>query len=698
VSELFLKSLRFKDFRTFGEFAAEIVPAPGLTLLVGTNGLGKSSFFDALEWGLTGEVRRFKSYMGPANQGRYLTRRGAPMGSHEVCLEFSDASVLSRGPAMQPDIAEVITLLKKAVWTAQIQDIGTYLAFTHFLGQAAEQRFTSRARGEQWESLKGPSGIERLDEVRQGLRGRATEMAFNRRIRRETEAVAEAERQLAEWQRWRPRLGRLREAAEAAGALPAEAFASRLQVLVAAVARLGSNFEDDAAASPGERLAAVRVELEELRQEAVSRRAMLEAVADLPQRYAAQTAAADSEAQPLVDARAAAEGEAEALAAAVAVTVSARERLDTAAGTVAARDAEVAGLESVRANLDTAARVEADLTRLQAERQRLDAELGRRRAEIQKLEDELSDIQTRSATIVGLAAAAQAAAGLAEQARRLPELREQAAAGATAQAEAKRDAEIARERLTGLTSERNRLESELEGVRAALEAARDRASAVAAAVAEIASHLHDDDLDCPVCKTRFEPGGLRLVAKEAAKAQSAALTDAEAQHAALLAQLGDTIQRIAVADAVLRNAEAARAQVAADAAAAAELEAWLRAVLPGAGDLVSAALEAERRAAEALATARVAAAADQARRAEAAALRDNLRADLSPLEQQVAGLRDELVGRAAERRSALERLAAAGLVDATAARLDLRLANARKARVEAEAARLNAREELRQPT
>lgn len=98
MSDLFLKSVKFQDFRTFGTFETKVVPAPGLTLLVGTNGLGKSSFFDALEWGLTGEVRRFKSYMGAADESRYLTRRGAPLGGQTVSLAFSDETPFIAAP------------------------------------------------------------------------------------------------------------------------------------------------------------------------------------------------------------------------------------------------------------------------------------------------------------------------------------------------------------------------------------------------------------------------------------------------------------------------------------------------------------------------------------------------------------------------------------------------------------------------
>lgn len=98
MSEIFLSRIAIRDFRTFGDFAIDIPAAPGLVLLTGTNGLGKSSFFDAIEWGLTNKIRRFEPYI---NKGRkkllekdYLTRRGAEPGSHSVALNFSDGAAL----------------------------------------------------------------------------------------------------------------------------------------------------------------------------------------------------------------------------------------------------------------------------------------------------------------------------------------------------------------------------------------------------------------------------------------------------------------------------------------------------------------------------------------------------------------------------------------------------------------------------
>ena len=123
MSEVFLNQLQLLNFRTFGKFALDVAPAPGLVLLVGTNGLGKSSFFDAIEWGLTGQIRRFQSYLTASiSEADYLTRRDAPPNSHEVRLQFNLGDPLIRTADHAPDPAKVIELLKKRDWEAPIQD------------------------------------------------------------------------------------------------------------------------------------------------------------------------------------------------------------------------------------------------------------------------------------------------------------------------------------------------------------------------------------------------------------------------------------------------------------------------------------------------------------------------------------------------------------------------------------------------
>lgn len=697
MSDLFLSSVEFRDFRTFGAFEVEIVPAPGLTLLVGTNGLGKSSFFDALEWGLTGEVRRFKDYMGTTNQGKYLTRRGARSGTHKVALGFSDGTKLVRGPSEEPGDKRVVELLKKAAWTAQIQDIGTYLAFTHFLGQAAQTRFTNRERNEQWESLKGPSGIDRLDEVRNGLRGRATELAFNRRIRREKEIVDETARQLTEWRAWSARLTRLQENASASGVLPPDELNRRVDALVVDLAKYSPEDQSLPPNQVSERLSALRSSLEEARRRLMSRRSDLESLADLPERYATQAAAADSNSPALIEAGKDAARETTALSEAAIASEAAREHLRAASTNWATLNAEVERLEQARMDLDDVAHAERDLAWLDTESRRLNAELASGRVELQALEDELKAIQGRMDAFAGLTATAQMAGELAILAQQLSSSRAKAKASSDAQFKAESKAAIARQELDSLTAERDRLVSELGSARASAEGARSRASAVTAAVAAIASHLHEDDVDCPVCKTKFQRGSLRLLAEEAANSQDAALAAAESKHTDLNRQLNSLLQRIAANEAVLGAAENARKLAAADAGDVADLERRLEAALPGTlGDLVIAAVEAKRRASLALSEAQAEKLADESRRSEVTVRLNDIRPVLGAVEHELSALREKVVARTASKASHLERLAAAGHGDLTTDRLDAILQAVREKHSAAIVRKFSAEESLRQ--
>lgn len=60
MSDLFLRSVEFSNFRIYGDsYAFEFPARPSVTLITGGNGLGKTSFFDGVEWALTDQVGRF---------------------------------------------------------------------------------------------------------------------------------------------------------------------------------------------------------------------------------------------------------------------------------------------------------------------------------------------------------------------------------------------------------------------------------------------------------------------------------------------------------------------------------------------------------------------------------------------------------------------------------------------------------------
>ena len=149
----FLSRVELHDFRTFGRFRLDVAPGPGLTLLVGPNGLGKSTFFDSIEWCLTGRVRRFADHVGRRAEGDYLTRRDAEPNTHSVSLGFDPGATFTRAAESTFNEAELLEKLKAPEW-GPIRDVSAYFALTHFLGQAAQQRFTSRTKNDQWQALK----------------------------------------------------------------------------------------------------------------------------------------------------------------------------------------------------------------------------------------------------------------------------------------------------------------------------------------------------------------------------------------------------------------------------------------------------------------------------------------------------------------------------------------------------------------
>jgi hypothetical protein len=193
-----------------------------------------------------------------------------------------------------------------------------------------------------------------------------------------------------------------------------------------------------------------------------------------------------------------------------------------------------------------------------------------------------------------------------------------------------------------MAADRQRLATELASGEVALKAARADASALAAAVARIASHLHDEDVDCPVCRTHFEPGVLKLIAQTAASARNAHLAAAEERHANVSDELGTLAEVMAGAASVVRSAEVARATADADEGALRELEARLRADLPEADNPATAAGENHRDALDRLAGARSAGPGDAARSGELTVRRDALRLTIRSLEGEAGTLTQQV--------------------------------------------------------
>ncbi|MGV4791807.1 AAA family ATPase [Rhizobium sp. F40D2] len=526
MSDVYLSSIEIQNFRTFGDFRVALPATPGLLLLTGTNGLGKSSFFDGIEWALTGIIRRFTPYVSRSGKivipdADYLTRNGAERDSHSVTLQFSEDEPVRRSAKEIPSATLVSSLLSKP-GRGQITDLGTHLAMTHFLGQAERQRFTSREADDQWAALKGPSGVDRLELIRTRLRGRPTTLAFGNRIKSEQAAIAAIEKDIADWQGWQARLDRLRLAVRASGGLSEEEVRSRAAALEAEIHRIAALGPVSSLGESGSQLLARLAGLLESSQaQAQDRLTKLASAEDLIGRYEAQAAFTPDDHPSLVRAR-------QQLAAARTSNIDAQQRLATAseaataqAGIVAIIDADIARLEANRADL---ARRDGLLLQITTARSELDvqnAALVEQRRQLGEADAIVAAHATAAAEAARLLAIATKARTDLDTSTRLVELAADAAAKDVVLSAAVAAAAEVRSEYDTSVQQRDTLMAALQALRRDLAEAERHASAIAAAVASVASHIHEDDDTCPVCQSHFPPGQLRLLANEAARSGNA---------------------------------------------------------------------------------------------------------------------------------------------------------------------------------
>lgn len=693
MSEIFLSRIAIQDFRTFGDFEINIPAAPGLVLLTGTNGLGKSNFFDAIEWGLTNKIRRFEPYI---NKGRkklvekdYLTRRGAEPGSHSVALTFSDGEAIERsttGGTAMPDIIAQLARPNRRT----INDLGTYLALTHFLGQAAQQRFTSRDPQDQWQALKGPSGIDRLERIRAGLRGRPTIAAFTRRLDAEQGVVATLDRQIADWQGWMMRRERLHAAARATGVLTADEVAARIDQIEADLQQLAAG-QPLAVTSEGvgQRLAALGERIGEALRTTGERKAALEALSTLPAQFLISQTEGRLDHPSLVRLR--------------SVVSDAQARLDQASqlvgstgGAVTAQTAAIATIDQNIAVLD-AARTDlarrAQLTKListeQQDRTALNEVISAHRKTIAEADAAISQHSEASAEVARLRSLAASARALNESISDYLDLQGKSEVAEAALTQGREAAAQAATELAPLEARLSDLDSKIAYAERERAEADRHASAISAALSQLASHIHEEDTDCPVCQTPFEPGALKALADAAASGSDLRLAQADDALEALRSTrpaLNDEVRRLLRVVAEVDGLERV-ARVAADAVTNARSSVAKTLATAPDSDLAALAISRARNADDALAAAEAALAPLSANAAAATEQRSSLAADLDELIARDNQLGARLAQYQAEDKACADRIAARNLSNATIGDIEARL-TAERERGESARARL----------
>lgn len=573
MSEIFLSRIAINDFRTFGNFEIDIPAAPGLVLLTGTNGLGKSSFFDAIEWGLTGEIRRFEPYL---QKGRkkllerdYLTRRGAEPGSHSVSLTFSGNDAIERNSSGGTNLADIIAQLAHPERRA-IDDLGIYLALTHFLGQAAQQRFTSRDPNDQWEALKGPSGIDRLERIRAGLRGRSTIAAFTRRLDKEQRVVDQLARQIADWQGWTSRVDRLRVALRATGELSTDELTERIDQLETAYYQLVPTEPTPfAGESAGQRLAALGERIATTMLSLGERKSELEALAKLPAQYAVSLSEARTDHPNLMRLRQAV-SEAEARYALVVPQVESTSNAVTAQkAAIASIDQSITVLDAARADLARRAQLVDILASEARDRQTLAETIAAQRKKIAEADAAIGRHGEAAAEVARLKSQAGSARQLSETMAECLTLEAEASAADAALAKGREVASQAELALNPLEQTLLELETRIGDAERERAEADRHASAISAALSQLALHLDSDDTDCPVCQTSFEPGAIKSLAEAAASGSDSRLSHADEMLETLRSErsmLNDRIGRLRAEVAAVEGLERSAA-VAANAVA-----------------------------------------------------------------------------------------------------------------------------------
>ncbi|MDO8405171.1 MAG: AAA family ATPase [Pseudomonas sp.] len=566
MSGIYLSKVKIKDFRTFGNFEISLPSGPGLTLITGTNGLGKSSFFDAIEWGLTGKIRRFERYNKNIEEDQYLPRRGALAGSHQVELGFSDGTTFARGSATSPESAAIIECLKNSEW-GPVNDLGTYLAFTHFLGQAAQQRFTSREGHEQWSALKGPSGIERLEEVRQGLRGRSTQLAFTKRIDQEQNLLEDIQRQLAEWQGWSARLERLQQAASASGAHSPEELKASITELEREIGSITTvPLVVLEGASYSLRLNMLSKQIEETQRELFDRRDSLESIGALPGRYVSLMADAQIDGPVLTSALAAVGAARVLVAEGENASISSAVIADKQAKVVAAIKSDVELLELARHDLERKTQLEPLISVVKKDLRELLDLIGSHRSELTKIDQAIAYEGLAKNEQAQAQAVFDAACQIVGACANLKEIEASAASSVAAYQSALQESTQAINERESLIESREELVQQLGEADVALDAARRRSGEIEAAVARIALHIHEDDTVCPVCTTPFERGELRLIINAASSSVDAELVLAQASVENLNSDLRSLDHQIYQLDEIIEQVRLAKQRAQADAA------------------------------------------------------------------------------------------------------------------------------------
>jgi exonuclease SbcC len=200
---IYLERISISNFRAYPkDFVLALPPGPGVTILSGPNGLGKTSLFEAVEWAMTGDVRRLSALAKNKLDGRYLLRQESG-NACEVSLVFTGDLHVRRlqtvGTALTivgNDVDEIATAIRAPDrrWNVTGENLANYLQLTHLHAQTADMRLVSWEPDARWVRVSPLAGADRFDRVRANLKIARTGLTRTIRAREQAlEIAAQAE-------------------------------------------------------------------------------------------------------------------------------------------------------------------------------------------------------------------------------------------------------------------------------------------------------------------------------------------------------------------------------------------------------------------------------------------------------------------------------------------------------------------------
>jgi DNA repair exonuclease SbcCD ATPase subunit len=517
---LYLTKLAVTDFRTFSECTVNLPSAPGVLLVCGPNGLGKSTLFDGLEWCLTGKVDRFEKASKGVTSDQYLRSwHSQPNRQTTVKAMFSGGLTTHRTIVGSQDVqtgVEPAKLLQADTWRSPIEDLHNYLLLTHFLGQSTLTRMTHKQADQRWEYLKGPARSDWATEIATSMHGHGN----SAEARAFVTAIAEAQSQAQRLDDLLRAEETLYQSSSVAGAISEQQVVADVSAALEDLVELTSEVtipraEPSSGRRALEQLSAV---LAALKAWKAQRDAALGSVDACLRKFNEAGARVSKLRADLVPVGASVLDLQQRAASQLLELQQAQSELQEAKAAQAASELRVTDLGELRALLESKARHEESGRRLETEATELGNALATEEMRVRHTQKRLQLGQSIFDTLQRVLSDLEVEATRDAVRSDLARLDERIALLRNSIATLLGNAPDPELELKEAQARRAGAHERLQAARTTLASARSAVDRLAAAVVGVAAHIDDSTCVCPVCSTNFEPGELRQRAAAAVEA------------------------------------------------------------------------------------------------------------------------------------------------------------------------------------